>query len=155
MSQMYKNTNFSAVPAKKNLSGNRIRKSTHEHLWLRGYEIDGLVDPCPVVFIGNLMQCLYVVADILVDIFSLNNSASSKVCAWMEIISLWMPYFLPAKLATEHSILLQHDVALLSEYSSARYMRDIQLCPWSVRRKPLIYIYVLVKVMLLITLCTK
>jgi hypothetical protein len=63
-----------------------------------------LLKPCPVLWVGNYIQCLYAVSDTFVDDFSL-NSASSSVCACMNTTSLCIPYFHPAKLATAHSFL--------------------------------------------------
>ena len=46
-----------------------------------------LVDPWPVLWIWNLMQFLYDVSDIFIDIFNL-NLASSNVLAWTKTMSL-------------------------------------------------------------------
>ena len=66
--------------------------------------IGELVDPWPVPWIGNLMQCFYPVSDTFVDNLSLYSAASS-VLACTKMTCLLTSYFQLARLEIAASIL--------------------------------------------------
>ena len=71
---------------------------------IKHHIIGEFVEPWPVPWIGNLIQCLYPVSDTFVDSFNF-YLASSSVLAWTKMTCLFTPYFGLARLEIDASIL--------------------------------------------------